>query len=102
MWKPALSAVGVIPKPVKGKRGRKRYATDRESGMHALRHFYASVTLADCVNIKELGEYLGHHDPGFTLRTYAHMLLSSHERARRAIDARMFRPRAVSGASDGT
>jgi integrase len=31
--------------------------------MHALRHYYASFTLADGVNIKELNEYLGHHDP---------------------------------------
>ncbi|MGW3471124.1 hypothetical protein ACWDKQ_22305 [Saccharopolyspora sp. NPDC000995] len=99
VWKPALVKAEVIPPPVKDNRGRKRYVTDRKSGLHALRHFYASVTLADGVNIKELAEYLGHHDPGFTLRTYAHMLPSSHERARRAIDARMFRPRAV---ADGT
>jgi hypothetical protein len=36
--------------------------------MHALRHYYASFTLADGVNIKELNEYLGHHDPGSRLR----------------------------------
>ena len=54
-----------------------------------------SPSLADGVNIKELAEYLGHHDPGFTLRLYTHMLPSSHDRAREAIDKRMFRPRAV-------
>jgi hypothetical protein len=27
-------------------------------------------------------EYLGHHDPGFTLRLYTHLLPSSHDRAR--------------------
>jgi hypothetical protein len=59
------------------------------SGTHQLRHFYASVTLADGVSIKELAEYLGHKDPGFTLRTYAHMLPSSYQRARNAIDACM-------------
>ncbi len=59
--------------------------------MHALRHYYASITLADGVNIKELAEYLGHGDPGFTLRLYTHMLPSSHERARKAVDSRLAR-----------
>ncbi|MEI8406419.1 MULTISPECIES: tyrosine-type recombinase/integrase [unclassified Kribbella] len=59
--------------------------------MHALRHYYASITLADGVNIKELAEYLGHGDPGFTLRLYTHMLPSSHERARKAVDSRLSR-----------
>ena len=63
----------------------------RGCGMHALRHYYASVTLADGVNIKELAEYLGHGDPGFTLRLYTHMLPSSHERARKAVDSRLSR-----------
>jgi hypothetical protein len=43
------------------------------------------------VNIKELAQYLGHGDPGFTLRLYTHMLPSSHERARKAVDSRLFR-----------
>jgi integrase len=93
IWKPALAEASVIPAPEKDRRDRRKYITDRKSGMHALRHYYASVTLADGVNIKELAEYLGHHDPGFTLRLYTHMLPMSHERARSAIDARLFRPR---------
>ncbi len=36
--------------------------------MHALRHFYASVLLDAGESIKALSEYLGHSDPGFTLR----------------------------------
>lgn len=99
VWKPALAAAGVIPEPVKDARGRRRYITTRKEGTHQLRHYFASVMLADGVNIKELAEYLGHADAGFTLRVYAHMLPDSHDRARRAIDARMFRPRAV---ADGT
>lgn len=59
---------------------------NRADGMHALRHFYASVLLAQGVSIKELAEYLGHSDPGFTLRTYTHLVPSSFERARVAID----------------
>jgi integrase len=58
----------------------------RADGMHALRHFYASTLLAQGVSIKELAEYLGHSDPGFTLRTYMHLVPSSYERARLAID----------------
>jgi integrase len=58
----------------------------RADGMHALRHFYASTLLAQGVSIKELAEYLGHSDPGFTLRTYTHLVPSSYERARQAID----------------
>jgi integrase len=47
------------------------------------------MCLADGVNIKELAEYLGHSDSGLTLRLYTHMLPSSHERARKAIDSRL-------------
>lgn len=95
IWKPALSAVGVIGPPVPNQRGQMRYVTTGREGPHQLRHYYASVSLADGVNIKELATYLGHADPGFTLRVYQHMLPDSHDRARQAIDRRMFRPRAV-------
>ncbi|MGH3515219.1 MAG: tyrosine-type recombinase/integrase [Pseudonocardiaceae bacterium] len=60
--------------------------------MHALRHFYASTLLARGDTIKELADYLGHSDPGFTLRTYTHLLPSSHEQARRAAGS-LFKPR---------
>ena len=60
---------------------------NRADGMHALRHFYASTLLAQGVSVKELAEYLGHSDPGFTLRTYTHLVPSSYERARLAIDS---------------
>lgn len=99
VWKPALATAGIIAQPDKDSRGRRRYVTTRKEGTHQLRHYYASVMLADGVNVRELAEYLGHSDPGFTLRIYAHMLPDSHERARQAVDKRMFRPRAV---SDGT
>jgi Phage integrase family len=55
--------------------------------MHALRHFYASVLLDAGERVKAVWEYLGHTDPGFTLRTYTHLLPTSHERTRRAVDA---------------
>lgn len=72
-WRPALRAAGV--------------ATGRDNGMHALRHFYASVLLDAGESIKALSEYLGHHDPGFTLRTYTHLMPSSETRTRAAVDA---------------
>ncbi|CCH35593.1 hypothetical protein ABZ816_13410 [Actinosynnema sp. NPDC047251] len=50
------------------------------------------MLLSQGVSIKELAEYLGHEDPGFTLRTYTHLMPSSHERARKAVD-RVFRAR---------
>lgn len=95
VWKPSLVLAGVLPEPTRDAHGNKRYVTNRREGMHALRHYYASVMLAAGVSIKELSEYLGHSDAGFTLRVYVHMLPSSHERARKAFDDRVFRPRAV-------
>ncbi|SEP57529.1 tyrosine-type recombinase/integrase [Streptomyces radiopugnans] len=83
VWKPALASAGLIPVPAKGE----RYEAAREHGMHALRHFYASVLLDAGENIKALSAYLGHSDPGFTLRVYTHLMPSSEERARRAISA---------------
>jgi len=91
VWKPALVEVGVIPPPYKDNRGRRRYKTDRTTGLHALRHYFASISLADGVNITELSEYLGHYDPGFTLQMYTHMLPSSYDRARQAVDRRLER-----------
>jgi integrase len=61
------------------------YAEPRENGMHALCHFYASVLLDAGENIKALAEYLGHSDPGLTLRVYAHLMPTSSERTRRVV-----------------
>lgn len=61
--------------------------TSRDNGTHALRHWYASVLLDAGESIRALSEYLGHSDPGFTLRTYTHLMPSSSERTRAAIDA---------------
>lgn len=72
-WKPALVQAGIEP--------------TRSNGMHALRHHYASVLLHDGVSIRALADFLGHADPGFTLRTYAHMMPESVGRARQAVDS---------------
>ncbi len=77
-WKPALEGAGL--------------ERNRDNGMHALRHHYASVLLENGVSIRAVSEYLGHHDPGFTLRTYAHLMPESEDRARAAIDAALGAP----------
>ncbi|MFF3270372.1 tyrosine-type recombinase/integrase [Streptomyces chrestomyceticus] len=83
VWKPALAYAGVIPP----RRPGERYAAAPDDGMHALRHFYASVLLDGGESIKALSVYLGHSDPGFTLRIYTHLLPSSEERTRAALSA---------------
>lgn len=72
-WKRAVTAAGIVP--------------SRSTGMHALRHFYASALLDAGESVKALAAYLGHTDPGFTLRVYTHLMPASEERTRRAIDA---------------
>jgi integrase len=81
-WKPALVRAGVLPAPEQGQSAK----SSREDGTHALRHFYASVLLDAGENIKALSQYLGHSDPGFTLRTYTHLMPSSENRTRKAVD----------------
>ena len=72
LWKPALIKAGIAP--------------TRANGTHALRHFYASVLLDAGENIRALSEYLGHADPGFTLRVYTHLMPTAEGRTKRAID----------------
>lgn len=73
VWKPALVAAGI--------------EETRENGMHALRHLYASVLLDGGESIRALAQYLGHTDPGFTLRTYTHPMPTSDQRTKKAVDA---------------
>ncbi|MBE1874829.1 tyrosine-type recombinase/integrase [Myceligenerans pegani] len=63
-----------------------RLARTRENGTHMLRHVYASMLLDAGESIKAVSTYLGHADPAFTLKTYTHLLPTSDQRARAAID----------------
>lgn len=54
--------------------------------MHALRHCFASVLLDAGESIRTVSDYLGHADPGFTLRVYTHLIPGSEGRARSAVD----------------
>jgi len=71
-WHQALTAVGIV--------------RSRATGMHALRCFYASALLDAGESIRALSTYLGHADPGFTLRIYTDLMPSSEDRTRKAID----------------
>ena len=75
IWKTALTAAGVRP--------------TREDGFHALRHYFASMLLAGGVDIRALADYLGHTDPGFTLRVYVHLMPAADDRMRAAVDQAM-------------
>jgi integrase len=41
---------------------------------HSFRHTCASLLFAEGRNVKQVQEWLGHADPGFTLRTYVHLM----------------------------
>jgi len=72
-WRAALKRAGV--------------PCERANGTHVLRHSAASSWLAEGVDIRSVAEFLGHSDPGFTLRTYTHFLPSNSDRARKAMGA---------------
>jgi integrase len=44
-----------------------------KSTFHITRHTYASILIADGVDVVRVSKLLGHHSPAFTLRTYAHL-----------------------------
>jgi len=87
VWRPALDQAGM---------GR----TNRQDGMHALRHFFASTLLDAGESIRALADWLGHSDPAFTMRVYTHLMPSSTERSRRAVDKALHIVQGVH-ASDG-
>jgi integrase len=73
VWHPALARAGV--------------PGERSDGFHALRHYFASALVASGeVDIRTVAEYLGHDDPGFTLRVYSHLMPGHDDRMRAVID----------------
>jgi integrase len=96
VWKPALVSTGIEP--------------SREHGMHMLRHSFASTLLEGGVSIRAVAAFLGHRDPGFTLRTYAHLMPTSEDRARSVVDAALGpragsetdRPGEMAGVAEGS
>lgn len=70
--------------------------------MHALRHYFASVLLDAGESVRSLADYLGHADPGFTLRVYTHLMPASADRARKAVEAAFTKTSRVPGVSQQT
>jgi integrase len=54
---------------------------------HSLRHLYASVALAEGIPITEVSRWLGHKSIEVTYQIYGHLVPSSFDRARAALDA---------------
>jgi len=101
VWKPALSRAGIIPPPVKDKRGIHRYRGGaRTDGMHALRHFYSTTLLDSGVSLAGVMEFMGHSRKGkvVTLSVYGHVTDETFEQARQAVDSVLFRLRPVAAA----
>ena len=44
------------------------------AGCHTMRHTFASLCFSSGRNVKQVSQLLGHGDPGFTLRTYIHLM----------------------------
>jgi integrase len=72
VWRPALQAAGI--------------EVCRRNGTHVLRHTAASAWLAEGVDITAVAEFLGDTVATVAL-TYAHMMPSAIDRARRAMDS---------------
>jgi integrase len=53
---------------------------------HSLRHLYASTALAEGIPITEVSRWLGHKSIEVTHQTYGHLVPSSFDRARTALD----------------
>ena len=49
----------------------------REFAFRITRHTYASVQLQASESIVDLSSWLGHDNPGFTLRTYSHFMFGA-------------------------
>ncbi len=81
-----VSLDGVIFKDAKGRRpnywtlyNATKDVAPRTIRIHDLRHTYATLRVAKGDNIVDISNQLGHHDPGFTLKTYAHWLPGKHK-----------------------
>lgn len=76
VWEPVAAVMGL----------------SKREGIHQLRHFYASLLIADGRSVIEVQERLGHATAQETLDTYAHLFPDSDEGTRSAID-RAFAPK---------
>lgn len=70
IWSPIMQSAGLPPR----------------TGLHALRHFYASLLIRHGESVKTVQERLGHASATETLDTYAHLWPDSDDRTREAVD----------------
>lgn len=73
LWRPAAKAAGLT--------------TATGTGMHALRHYYASLLIRYGESVKTVQGRLGHKSATETLDTYGHMWADSDDRTREAVDS---------------
>ncbi len=69
------------------------------TGMHALRHYYASLLIRFGESVKTVQARLGHASAAETLDTYSHLWPDSDDRTREAIDSVLRQPIAEVGQS---
>jgi len=67
-------------------RARAAMGLSKGDGLHHLRHFYASLLIADGRSVKEVQERLGHATAKETLDTYSHLWPGADDGTRAAID----------------
>jgi integrase len=73
VWHPAVTSAGMTP--------------SRSTGLHQLRHFYASLLIDGGASPKQVQEYMGHASITITMDLYGHLFESSHDKARSIVDA---------------
>jgi integrase len=71
VWRPVARSVGLEP----------------GTGMHALRHYYASLLIRYGESVKTVQVRLGHASAAETLDTYSHLWPDSDDRTRAAVDS---------------
>lgn len=71
---PAAIAAGFKTEEVRPGKGGEVVKVRPTVTFHTFRHTCASLLFDDGRNIKQVQEWLGHADPGFTLRTYVHLM----------------------------
>lgn len=73
------------------------FEPEQDTGTHSWRHYFAAMYLEYSGNIRALADFLGHKDPGFTLRFYGHLMPNSRSRARKILDGAWYGERAIDG-----
>lgn len=67
--------------------GARQAGIPKGTGMHALRHYYASLLIRYGESVKTVQARLGHASAAETLDTYSHLWPDSDDRTREAVDS---------------